>query len=118
MSDQRLEPFAQVAKEEQQRAGQRGAKSDLDPTWAAPAISEAWCKAKWGLATGNLNQHSAIEIIVAIETFQDVEAKYLLRPRIGSALLVALHKMCCIGQQLVDAPLKSIGFGYGRGAYP
>ena len=69
VSDERLEPFAQVAREEQQRAGQLGAKSDMDPTWAAPAISEAWCKAKLGLATGNLNQHSAIEIIVAIETF-------------------------------------------------
>ncbi|MFZ0708677.1 MAG: hypothetical protein WAM53_01425 [Terrimicrobiaceae bacterium] len=74
VSDERLEPFAQVAREEQQRAVQLGAKSDLDPTWAAPAISEAWCKAKLGLATGNLNQHSAIEIIVAIETFMSKRA--------------------------------------------
>jgi len=36
--------------------------------WAAPAIAEAWCKAKLGLATGSLNEHSAMEIIVAIET--------------------------------------------------
>ena len=69
VSDERLEPFAQVAKEEQQRAVKLGAKSDIDPNWAAPAISEAWCRAKLGLATGDLNQHSAIEIIVAIETF-------------------------------------------------
>src|SRR5690349_9840930 len=68
-TDIRLEPFAQVAKEEQQRAVQRGGTSDLDAKWAAPAISEAWCKAKLGLATGSLNEHSAMEIIVAIETF-------------------------------------------------
>jgi hypothetical protein len=64
-----LERFAQVAREEQQRAVELGAKSDMDPQWAAPAISEAWCRAKLGMATGNLNQHSAIEIVVAIETF-------------------------------------------------
>ena len=69
VSDERLEPFAQVAREEQQRAVQLGVKSDLDPTLAAPAISEAWCKAKLGLAIGSLNEHSAMEIIVAIETF-------------------------------------------------
>jgi hypothetical protein len=68
-SDEQLERFAQAAREEQQRAVQRGGTSDLDPTWAAPAISEAWCKAKLGLATGSLNEHSAMEIIVAIETF-------------------------------------------------
>ena len=78
VSDERLEPFAQVAREEQQRAVQLGAKSDMDPTWAAPAISEAWCKAKLGLATGNLNQHSAIEIIVAIETFMSKQASSAL----------------------------------------
>jgi hypothetical protein len=69
VSDERLEPFAQVAREEQQRAVQLGGMSDMEPRWAAPAISEAWCKAKLGLATGSLNQHSAIEIVVAIETF-------------------------------------------------
>ena len=46
VSDEQLESFADAAREEQQRAVQRGATSDLDPTWAAPAISEAWCKAK------------------------------------------------------------------------
>lgn len=40
----------------------------MDPLWAAPAISEAWCNARLGLVTGNLNRHSAIEIIIAIET--------------------------------------------------
>jgi len=69
VSDEQLESFANAALEEQQRAVQRGGTSDLDPTWAAPAISEPWCKAKLGLATGSLNEHSAMEIIVAIETF-------------------------------------------------
>ena len=69
VSDELLERFAQLALEEQQRAVKLGAKSDMDPQWAAPAISEAWCKAKVGFAKGNLNRHSAIEIIVAIETF-------------------------------------------------
>jgi hypothetical protein len=69
VSDEQLESFSNAAREEQQRAVQRGGTSDLDPTWAAPAISEAWCKAKLGLATGGLNEHSAMEIIVAIETF-------------------------------------------------
>jgi hypothetical protein len=71
VSDEQLERFAQAAHEEQQRAG---GKSDMDPARAAPAISEAWCKAKLGLATGSLNQHSAIEIIVAIETFTSKRA--------------------------------------------
>jgi hypothetical protein len=52
VSDERLEPFAEVASEEQQRAIQLGAESDLDPAWAERAIS--WCKAKSGLATGKL----------------------------------------------------------------
>ena len=74
VSDELLERFAQVARDEQQRAVKLGAKSDMDPLWAAPAISEAWCKAKLGLATGNLNHHSAIEIMVAIETFTSKRA--------------------------------------------
>jgi hypothetical protein len=69
VSDDLLERFAQAAREERQRAVELGAKSDMDPLWAAPAISEAWCKAKLGLAIGNLNANSAIEIIVAIEKF-------------------------------------------------
>jgi hypothetical protein len=67
--DEFLVRFAEGAREEQQRTVEQGARSDVDPLWAAPAISEAWCNARLGLATGNLNQHSAIEIIVAIETF-------------------------------------------------
>jgi hypothetical protein len=68
VSDQFLSRFVQVAREEQQRAVEQGATSDIDPLWAAPAISEAWCNARLGLVTGNLNRHSAIEIIIAIET--------------------------------------------------
>jgi len=69
VSDNLLSRFAQVAREEQERAMEQGAKSNTDPSWAAPAISEAWCNARLGLATGNLNRHSAIQIITAIETF-------------------------------------------------
>jgi hypothetical protein len=69
VSDDFLSRFAQVARDEQQRAAKQGAKSDTDPLLAAPVISEAWCNARMGLATGNLNRHSATEIIAAIETF-------------------------------------------------
>jgi hypothetical protein len=69
VSDDFLSRFAQVAREEQQRAAEQGAQSDSDPSLAVPIISEAWCNARLGLATGNLNRHSATEIIAAIETF-------------------------------------------------
>ena len=54
VSDDLLSRFAQVGREEQQRAVEQGARSDTDPLWAAPAISEAWCNARLGLATRNL----------------------------------------------------------------
>jgi hypothetical protein len=66
---QLLQRFIQVAQAEQQRAVQMGAKSDNDPLLTAPALSEAWCRASLGLATGNLDANSAVEIIVAIEKF-------------------------------------------------
>jgi hypothetical protein len=69
VSDDLLSRFVQVAREEQQRAVEEGARSDMDALWAAPAISEAWCNARLGLATGNLNRHSAIQIITAVEAF-------------------------------------------------
>jgi hypothetical protein len=69
-----LQRFVHVAQAEQQRAVEVGVKSDIDPLRAAPAISEAWCKAKLGLATGSLNQHSAVEIIIGIETFTTKKA--------------------------------------------
>jgi hypothetical protein len=61
--------FIQVARDEQRRAIEAGAKSEIDPLMAAPALSEAWCNATLGFATGKLDPHSAVEIIVAIEKF-------------------------------------------------
>ena len=69
VSDALLERFAEVVRQEQQLAVEQGAKSEMDPLWAAPAISEAWCNARLGLANGNLNRHSAVAIIAAVETF-------------------------------------------------
>src|SRR5262245_15086783 len=69
VSDNFLSRFAEVARHALRRAVEQGAKSDTDPLRAAPAISEAWCNTRLGLATGNLTRHSAIQIITAIETF-------------------------------------------------
>jgi hypothetical protein len=69
VSDDLLSRFVQVAREEQQRAVDQGATSDTDPLQAAPAISEAWCNARLGLAKGSLHRHSAVAIIAAVETF-------------------------------------------------
>jgi hypothetical protein len=64
-----LERFAEVVRQEQLLAVREGAKSDTDPIWAAPAISEAWCNARLGLTKGNLDRHSAVAIIAAVESF-------------------------------------------------
>jgi hypothetical protein len=69
VSDALLERFAEIARQEQLLAVKEGAKSDTDPLWAAPAISEAWCNARLGLTNGNLHPHSAVAIIAALETF-------------------------------------------------
>ena len=69
VSDALLERFAQVVRQEQLLAVEQGAKSDMEPLWAAPAISEAWCNARLGLANGNLNRHCAVAIIAAVEIF-------------------------------------------------
>ena len=69
VSDDLLPRFGEAAREEKRRAVELGAKSDTDPLWAAPAISEAWCIAKLGLVTGDLNPHSAIRIMSAVENF-------------------------------------------------
>jgi hypothetical protein len=50
-----LSRFVQVAREEQQQAVEQGAKSDTDPLWAAPSISEAWCSARLGHSRRVLN---------------------------------------------------------------
>ena len=69
ISDDFVSRFAQVAREEQQRAAEQGAKSDTDPSLAAPVMSEAWCNARMGLAKGKINRDSATKIITAIELF-------------------------------------------------
>jgi len=74
VSDALLKRFAEVVRQEQLIAVEQGAKSDIDPLWAAPAISEAWCNARLGLANGNLNRHSAVAIIAAVETFAKKKA--------------------------------------------
>ena len=74
VSDALLERFAEVVRQEQQLAVEQGAKSEMDPLWAGPAISEAWCNARLGLANGNLNRHSAVAIIAAVETFAKKKA--------------------------------------------
>jgi hypothetical protein len=69
-ADNELLPrLIQVARDERQRAVEIGVKSEMDPLVAAPALAEAWCRATLGLATGKLDPHSAVEIIVAIEKF-------------------------------------------------
>ena len=73
VNDERLEPFAQVAREEQQRAVELGAKSDMDPNGLHRQSPRHGAGRSW-VATGNLNQHSAIEIVVAIETFTSKRA--------------------------------------------
>ena len=74
VGDALLERFAEIARQEQFLAVKDGAKSDTDPQWAAPAISEAWCNARLSLAKGNLNRHSAVTIIAAVETFTKKKA--------------------------------------------
>ena len=64
-----LERFARAANQERDTAFAQGAKSDVDLRWAAPALAAAWCNAVLGLSNGNLNRHSAMAIIVAIEAF-------------------------------------------------
>src|SRR5262245_18484369 len=74
VSDALLQRFADMTRQEQLLALQEGAKFDTDPLWAAPAILEAWCNARIGLAKGNLNRHSAAAIIAAVETFTKKKA--------------------------------------------
>jgi hypothetical protein len=64
-----LAKFATAAVEERRQVIAQGAKSNLDQRWAAPVIAEAWCVARIGLSNGNLNRHSAMGVIGAIEVF-------------------------------------------------
>jgi hypothetical protein len=64
-----LERFAAAAVEEREQIIAQGVKSQLDQRWAAPALAEAWCVARLGLDNGRLSRHSAMAVIVAIESF-------------------------------------------------
>ena len=69
-----LARFATAAVQEREKEIAQGAKSQVDPRWAAPALAEAWCVARLGLSNGNLNRHCAMAIIVAIEAFASKRA--------------------------------------------
>ena len=64
-----LERFAEAAIQERNRAIAEGAKSETDLRRASPELAAAWCRAMLGLGNGNLDRHSAIGIITAIEAF-------------------------------------------------
>jgi hypothetical protein len=72
--DDDLERFAAAAIQERNRAIAEGAKSETDLRRASPELAAAWCKAMLGLGDGNLDRHSAIGIITAIESFASKRA--------------------------------------------
>jgi hypothetical protein len=72
-----LEQFAAAAVKEREQVIAQGVKSTLDQRWAAPALAEAWCVAKLGLHNGSLSRHSAMAVLVAIETFAPRRPAYL-----------------------------------------
>src|SRR5262249_3314298 len=74
VGDALLERFAEIARQEQLLAVKDGAKSDTDPQWAAPAISEAWRNARLGLAKLTLRRYSVVAILVAVESFAKKKA--------------------------------------------
>ena len=69
-----LERFAAAAIRERNRAIAEGAKSETDLRRASPELAVAWCKAMLSLGNGNLDRHSAIGIITAIEAFASKRA--------------------------------------------
>ena len=72
--DDDLERFAAAAIQERNRAIAEGAKSETDLRRASPELAVAWCRAMLGLGNGNLERHSAIGIITAIEAFASKRA--------------------------------------------
>ena len=72
--DDDLERFAAAAIQERNRAIAEGAKSETDLRRASPELAVAWCNAMLGLGNGNLDRHSAIGIITAIESFASKRA--------------------------------------------
>ena len=69
-----LERFAAAAIQERNRAIAEGAKSETDLRRVPPELAVAWCNAMLGLGNGNLDRHSAIGIITAIEAFASKRA--------------------------------------------
>jgi hypothetical protein len=69
-----LERLAAAAIQERNRAIAEGAKSETDLRRASPELAVAWCRAMLGLGNGNLDRHSAIGIITAIEGFASKRA--------------------------------------------
>jgi hypothetical protein len=81
-----LERFAAAATQERNRALAEGAKSETDLRRVSPELAVAWCNAMLGLGNGNLERHSAIGIITAIEAF----ASNRRRPQHSAALRAVL----------------------------
>ena len=73
-ADVDLERFAAAAIQERNRAIAEGAKSETDLRRASPELAVAWCNAVLGLGNGNLDRHSAMGIITAIEAFASKRA--------------------------------------------
>ena len=69
-----LERFAAAAIQERNRGIAEGAKSETDLRRVPPELAVAWCNAMLGLGNGNLDRHSAIGIITAIEAFASKRA--------------------------------------------
>ena len=64
-----LARFATAAVEGPHKVLAEGVKSLVDQRWAAPALVEAWCVARLGLANGRLHRNSAMAVMIAIEAF-------------------------------------------------
>ena len=73
-ADVDLERFAAAGIQERNRAIAEGAKSETDLRRASPELAVAWCNAVLGLGNGNLDRHSAMGIITAIEAFASKRA--------------------------------------------
>ena len=69
-----MERFAAAAIQERNRAIAEGAKSETDLRRVPPELAVAWCNAMLSLGNGNLDRHSAIGIITAIEAFASKRA--------------------------------------------
>jgi hypothetical protein len=66
--DATLTRFIEAAAGERVKVAQ-GAKSTANPLWTAPALAETWCVSRLALSNGNLNRHSTMSVITAVEDF-------------------------------------------------